>query len=107
MRVNPAGSGTVPGCSPTLDDLVIRIPWFSRTQWTALDRKTDGAVFGGRTYAQWRKETKASMASIHRAGIRTSRVDVQAGRFALWCRTMDKPMTGASLADYMAAGPDG
>ncbi|GAU08411.1 hypothetical protein DPF_1119 [Desulfoplanes formicivorans] len=57
-------------------------------------------------YGQWRREAKSSLASIHRAGIRTCKVDVDAASFVRWCCTMDEPVTSAALARYITACPD-
>ncbi len=99
MRNTSAGS-------PTLDDLVVRVPWFSKSQWASVCRESQDPVLTDKAYSTWRKEAKANLASIHRAGIETRKVEVDADTFIGWCREKNRPVTSASLAGYIEACPD-
>jgi hypothetical protein len=91
--------------SSTLDDLVIRVPWFSRSQWRIVSQQSRDPRFA-MSHGQWLKEARASLASIHGAGIRTCKVHVDAAAFIHWCRTQDQPVTSGALARYITVCTD-
>jgi hypothetical protein len=107
MPLVQTDADTIRHTSPTLDDLVVRVGWFSRREWTALARAAAGPLCKETCYAQWRKAARENLASIRRAGIRTRLVEVNASTFVLWCRERFKEVSSAALAEYIATCPDG
>lgn len=107
MHSIQTGAGTVRPGSPTLDDLVVRVPWFSKAQWTDLAAAAGDFLCSEAGYAQWRKDARENIASIHRAGIRTRKVDVNTSAFIIWCRERSKEVNSAALAEYIAICPVG
>ncbi len=87
---------------PTLDDMCIRVPWFSKADWIALCRESPDPLLRDKPYAAWRKEAKATLASIHKTGIKTYKVKVDAQSFLTWCHVRGLPVTHTSLAGYIA-----
>jgi hypothetical protein len=90
----------------TLDDLVVRVPWFSRGQWKAMVTAANGSLCREESYAQWRRKAGENIASIHRAGIRTCKVEVNTQAFVLWCRARSKVLNTTSLAEYISRCPN-
>ena len=87
----------------TLDDQVIGIPWFEKSQWAGVQKRCSELWLSEKSYGEWRKESKGVMASIKQSGIRVQKVTIDVDRFERWCQCHGCPVTMASLGDFANA----
>ena len=79
---------------------VVGIAWYDSAQWTKLKQIAADTEQLDDTHEEWKRNVERTERQLAADGMVVRRVPIDVDALVAWCRSQNKPVDGASRAEY-------
>jgi hypothetical protein len=80
--------------------LVAGIGWYDAAQWAKLKQVAQDAAELDESHEAWQRNAERTERELSRRGLLIRRVPIDVDALVAWCQARNKPVNGASRAEY-------